>query len=140
MTLKDSYQKMRELLECIAGDLEKAEAGNKAAAQRVRICTIKFEKVAKLYRKESVEAGKLEKTPAVKKEAIIKKKAASKLKPASKKKVASKSKPASKKKAAFKEKAAKKQATSEKKTTSARKTARRATAKLPKLKAVQKKR
>jgi Histone H1-like protein Hc1 len=58
MALKDTCKTMRSLLECIQGDLEKAEAGNKAAAQRVRTCSIKFEKAAKLYRKESIKADK----------------------------------------------------------------------------------
>lgn len=58
MALKDTCKTMRSLLEGILGDLEKAEAGNKAAAQRVRTSTIKFEKAAKGYRKESIKADK----------------------------------------------------------------------------------
>ena len=38
-------------------DLTKAVGGNKAAAQRVRVNTVALEKVAKLYRKESVSSG-----------------------------------------------------------------------------------
>src|ERR1700733_15418285 len=58
MALKDTCKTMRHLLENILGDLEKAEEGNKAAAQRVRTDSIKFEKAAKLYRKESIKADK----------------------------------------------------------------------------------
>jgi hypothetical protein len=58
MALKDSVGMMHKYLECIVKDLKKAEKGNKAAAQRVRTCTIKFEKVAKKYRKESIACGK----------------------------------------------------------------------------------
>lgn len=50
MALKDTA-KMRDLLESIQRDLDKAERGNKAAAQRVRTDSIKLEKVAKVYRK-----------------------------------------------------------------------------------------
>ncbi|MDF2549107.1 MAG: hypothetical protein K0S07_174 [Chlamydiales bacterium] len=49
---------MRELLEQITKDLEKAENGNKAASQRVRTGTVKLEKVAKVYRKESIVSEK----------------------------------------------------------------------------------
>lgn len=58
MALRDTCQSMKECMDMIAQDLEKAQEGNKAAAQRVRINTIKFEKAAKLYRKESVKAQK----------------------------------------------------------------------------------
>ncbi len=58
MALKDTCKAMKSLLESILDDLEKAEAGNKAAAQRVRTSTIKFEKTAKSYRKESIKADK----------------------------------------------------------------------------------
>jgi hypothetical protein len=58
MALKDTCKSLKSLLEGILGDLEKAEAGNKAAAQRVRTQSIKFEKAAKLYRKESIKADK----------------------------------------------------------------------------------
>lgn len=100
---------MRSLLECIQADLDKAEAGNKAAAQRVRTCSIKLEKAAKLYRKESVKA---EKSGGGKKKAA-------------KKATAKKSPPAKK---AAKKKAAPKKVASPKKAS----TSKRATAKLPK--------
>ena len=47
---------MMELLEKVYEDLVKAvEKENKAAAQRVRTGSIRLEKVAKLFRKESVK-------------------------------------------------------------------------------------
>lgn len=58
MALKDTCKTIKGLLECIRDDLEKAEAGNKAAAQRVRTDSIKLEKAAKLYRKESIKDEK----------------------------------------------------------------------------------
>jgi hypothetical protein len=58
MGLNDTTKHMRELLCGISVDLEKASGGNKAAAQRVRTGTIKLEKVAKNYRKESINAEK----------------------------------------------------------------------------------
>lgn len=54
MALKDTVQTMKKLLSDIGRDLEKGAAGNKAASQRVRVNTIKLEKIAKVYRKESV--------------------------------------------------------------------------------------
>lgn len=61
MALKDTYKHMRDLLSQITHDLEKAEGGNKAASQRVRTGTVKLEKVAKLYRKESIKSEKTNK-------------------------------------------------------------------------------
>lgn len=58
MSLKDTVNQMRTLLAEINVDLEKSANGNKAASQRVRVYTIELEKVAKLYRKESVHAEK----------------------------------------------------------------------------------
>jgi hypothetical protein len=55
MAIKDTYKHMRDLLGCISQDLLKAEGGNKAASQRVRTGTVKLEKIAKLYRKESIK-------------------------------------------------------------------------------------
>lgn len=69
MALKDTAKKMRDLLESIQHDLDKAEKGNKAAAQRVRTDSIKLEKIAKLYRKESIKAekaGLMKRKPAAK--------------------------------------------------------------------------
>lgn len=61
MAFKDTVKNLRELLSHITTDLEKAENGNKAASQRVRTGTVKLEKVAKLYRKESIKAEKANK-------------------------------------------------------------------------------
>lgn len=58
MALKDTIKHMRDLLSHITHDLEKADGGNKAASQRVRTGTVKLEKVAKLYRKESIKTEK----------------------------------------------------------------------------------
>lgn len=58
MGLRDTTNKMKDLLEEICIDISKAENGNKAAAQRVRVHSIDLEKIAKLYRKESVAAEK----------------------------------------------------------------------------------
>lgn len=58
MAVRDTTKSLRDLLDQVCGDLEKAEKGNKAASQRVRTGTIKLEKMAKAYRKESVQAEK----------------------------------------------------------------------------------
>jgi hypothetical protein len=58
MALKDNIKHLRELLHNISHDLEKAENGNKAASQRVRTGTVRLEKVAKQYRKESIKSEK----------------------------------------------------------------------------------
>ena len=58
MALKDTVKHLRDLLGSLTYDLEKAEGGNKAASQRVRTGTVKFEKIAKLYRKESIKFEK----------------------------------------------------------------------------------
>lgn len=59
MALKDTVKKMERMLMDLAVDLKKAsEKGNRAASQRVRTGTIKFAKLSKQYRKESVAADK----------------------------------------------------------------------------------
>lgn len=58
MALKDTMNQMHRLIEELAKDLGKAGNLNKAAAQRVRTGTIRFAKVAKVFRKESVAAEK----------------------------------------------------------------------------------
>ena len=58
MALKETIQQVRELLAELSCDLEKAAEGNRAAAQRVRTGSVKFAKIAKVYRKESVTAEK----------------------------------------------------------------------------------
>lgn len=54
MALKSTVEQMKKLIHEIAHDLEKSIKGNKAAAQRARTRTIKFAKVAKEFRKESI--------------------------------------------------------------------------------------
>ncbi len=61
MALNLTTKQLSELLSHITDDLTKAENGNKAAAQRVRTGTVKLEKVAKLYRKESIKGEKANK-------------------------------------------------------------------------------
>jgi hypothetical protein len=58
MSLKDTYKHLRELLTNIVLDLDKSENGNKAASQRVRTGTVKLEKIAKMFRKESISSEK----------------------------------------------------------------------------------
>jgi len=95
MALKDTCKKLKTLLDEINQDMPKAEAGNKAAAQRVRKHTIAFAKVAKVFRKESVKAASGEKKAATKRKAPAKSKVASK-KPVAKKATKAR-KPATKK-------------------------------------------
>lgn len=66
MALKNTIKGIQDLLAGITSDLQKAENGNKAASQRVRTGTIKLEKIAKVYRKESIadeKKNKGKKTP-----------------------------------------------------------------------------
>lgn len=58
MSIKDTYKHLKDLLTHIHADLEKSENGNKAASQRVRTGTVKLEKVAKAFRKESISFEK----------------------------------------------------------------------------------
>jgi septum formation inhibitor MinC len=58
MSIKDIFKNMKDLLANIASDLEKSGNGNKAASQRVRTGTVKLEKIAKSYRKESISHEK----------------------------------------------------------------------------------
>ena len=83
MALKHTINELHGLLFEITQDLQKAEAGNKAAAQRVRTGSIRLEKTAKKYRKESVGE---EKKTVVAKKAVKKPVAAAKaaVKPAAK--------------------------------------------------------
>lgn len=76
MALHNTISHVKDLLHRIQHDIGKAEHGNKAAAQRVRTNTVKLEKIAKTYRKESIsneKQNKGQRRPA--------KKAASKSKP-----------------------------------------------------------
>lgn len=58
MALKETVKHMKDLLANITTDLEKADGGNKAASQRVRTGTVKLEKIAKTYRKDSIKNEK----------------------------------------------------------------------------------
>lgn len=67
MALKETICTLRELIDALASDLEKGGRGNKTAAQRFRTNSIKFTKISKIYRKESIQAergGKKAKKPA----------------------------------------------------------------------------
>ena len=54
MNHKDTVQTMKKLLQDLLKDLDKGLTGNKAASQRARVNTVKLEKLAKIYRKESL--------------------------------------------------------------------------------------
>lgn len=133
MALKQTVGEMNRLLSAITADLEKADKGNKAAAQRVRVGSIDLEKIAKRYRKESIAAEKRQVGSGKK---AVKKKAAKKAakKPAAKKQAAAK-KPAKKavKKAAPKKAVKKAKVSSAKKKVvrTKAKVVRKATAKKP---------
>jgi hypothetical protein len=58
MALKATIKSMRKLLADMHSELDGAEKGNKAASKRARKNTLRFAKVAKMFRKESVAAGK----------------------------------------------------------------------------------
>lgn len=83
MGLKETANAMMKLLEECGKNLHKASGGNKAAAQRVRTGTIKLEKIAKVYRKESVAAERktVGKRAPVKTKPPVKKVALKKAKP-----------------------------------------------------------
>lgn len=88
MSIKEKFKHLKDLLTHISNDLDKAFGGNKAASQRVRTGTVKLEKVAKQYRKESIKnekATKGSKRPAKKAAKTAHKKAAAKPKTAHKK-------------------------------------------------------
>ena len=56
MALKDTMHYLNDLLTSVTHDLTKVHRGNKTAAQRVRVGTIKLGQLGKVFRKESVEA------------------------------------------------------------------------------------
>ena len=56
MALGETSAKLEHLLNALTKDLLKVHRGNKSAAQRVRVGTIRLEKVGKQFRKESVDA------------------------------------------------------------------------------------
>ncbi|MGA8164665.1 MAG: histone [Waddliaceae bacterium] len=137
MALKQTTNQMKNLLAQISQDIDKSEAGNRAAAQRVRTGTIRLEKVAKLFRKESIKTEK--QTKGKKKPAAKAKTTRRTAKTTTVAKKKSTVKPAAKKAAAPKRKAAKPKTTTKKKTTTRKTTARaptlsfkrKPTAKLP---------
>ena len=100
MEFKEICKRLRDLLGHITHDLGKAEGGNKAASQRVRTGTVKLEKLAKNYRKESIVDEKRNKGSKKSAKKAVKKVAGKATKPAAKvapKKVAAKAtKPAPK--------------------------------------------
>lgn len=73
MALKETIKQLKDLISQISVDIEKADGGNKAASQRVRTATVKLEKTAKVYRKESIKNEKTtkgtKKAPSMKKPA-----------------------------------------------------------------------
>lgn len=71
MALQDTLHQMNHLLVVMSKDLLKVVRGNKTAAQRVRTESVRFQKIAKLFRKESLHA---EKSGKLKKKRISKKK------------------------------------------------------------------
>ena len=60
MALKETIHTLKDLMCTMCDDLDKVSRGNKAAGQRVRTHSIKFAKLAKLFRKESVTSVKKE--------------------------------------------------------------------------------
>jgi hypothetical protein len=69
MALGETLGKLEHLVSVLSKDLSKVYKGNKSAAQRVRVGTLRLEKVGKLFRKESVTAernGKFRKKKAKK--------------------------------------------------------------------------
>lgn len=105
MALKKTVEQMKKLLLEISHDLEKSDRGNRAASQRVRTNTIKFGKVSKEYRKESVAEG----SKGTKKKATKRKTTAKKT--AKRKVVAKKKAPAKKKTVARKKTTARRKTT-----------------------------
>ena len=58
MKLEETIQIMQKLLSDITKDLEKGSLGNKTAVQRVRVNSILFGKISKVYRKETLDSEK----------------------------------------------------------------------------------
>lgn len=84
-TLQSTSKNLKNLLENITQDLSKADGGNKAAAQRVRTNTVRLEKIAKVYRKESINAeknGRFKTNKSSKSKTTTKAKTSTKAKPA----------------------------------------------------------
>lgn len=66
MSLTETVGKLEGLLGGLTKDLMKVSKGNRAAAQRVRVGTLRLEKVGKQFRKESMAALKRPKKKAKK--------------------------------------------------------------------------
>ena len=62
MALSYTVNELRELLKSLTQDLEKSAWGNMTAAQRVRTGTVRLEKIARVYRRESMLETKNNKT------------------------------------------------------------------------------
>jgi hypothetical protein len=69
MALIETLSHLEELLSEIGKDLQKVLRGNHSAAQRIRVGTLRMEKVGKLFRKESLTAEKAGKFHKLKKKA-----------------------------------------------------------------------
>ena len=69
MSLSETMDNLEDLLTTLMKDLRKVTRGNRSAAQRVRVGTIRLEKVGKQLRKESVDAEKTGKLRKAKKKA-----------------------------------------------------------------------
>ncbi|NBO24459.1 MAG: hypothetical protein EBU93_04420 [Chlamydiae bacterium] len=54
MALENTVDEMKMLLSNLNEDLAKSKKGNKAASQRIRVNSIKLEKIFKVFRKESL--------------------------------------------------------------------------------------
>lgn len=57
MSYKQTIEEMNDMLQALVIDMESVEL-NRAAAQRVRVNSVKLAKIAKIFRKESIEASK----------------------------------------------------------------------------------
>jgi hypothetical protein len=55
MPFMQTTEELAELLAALLEDVPKAMRGNKTAAQRIRTKSVKFAKVAKIWRKESLD-------------------------------------------------------------------------------------
>ena len=67
MALSDTVNRLATLLSGLSSDLAKVSKGNKSAAQRVRVGTIRLTKIGKQFRKESVASEKKPKRKAKRK-------------------------------------------------------------------------
>lgn len=65
MSFTDIMGKLENLLTSITKDLGKVNRGNKSAAQRVRVGTLRLEKVGKEFRKQSVRLESFRRAKAI---------------------------------------------------------------------------